>query len=81
MLRGVVIDLAGTVASSVWQKARDVVANRTRLTVGRVATFVTGGPFGTALYEAVRKAADTRVFTRRSPADTPPLAQSGGEGA
>lgn len=81
MLRGVVIDLAGTVASAVWQKARDVVANRTRLTVGRAASFVTGGPFGTALYEAVRKAADTRVFTRRRPADTPPLAQSGGEGA
>lgn len=81
MLRGVVIDLAGTVASAVWQKARDVVANRTRLTVGRAASFVTGGPFGAALYEAVRKAADTRVFTRRGPADSPPLAQSGGEGA
>lgn len=80
MLRAVVIDLAATVASSVWRKARDVVANRTRLTVGRAASFVTGGPFGMALYEAVRKAADTRVFARR-PLDTSPLAESGGQGS
>lgn len=79
MLRGVVIELASTVGSSVWRKAKDVLANKTRLTVGRATSFVSGGPFGRALYDAVRRAADTRVFGRRATGDGSSIAGSGGQ--
>ncbi len=70
MLRGVVADMTKTVTKAVWDGALHVVTGKSKTAAGRVAALVLGSPAGSAICEAVRKLAASRMTEPRE-ASTP----------
>ena len=61
MLGGVVTELTKTVTKAVWDSALHVMTGKGKTAAGRVTAFLRGGPAGSAVYEAVRKMASSRM--------------------